>query len=114
MLILMVQQDVTTQVFLFQTSQRLGSGPADAEPIKKHGYFKHICWSDVINRKLKPPFEPSLTSEDDVSQFDTNFTKLTPVDSPCQGSLSESVNMVFQGFTYVAPSVFDEPDFRPR
>lgn len=107
-------RDIIRRFLKRQTSQRLGSGSADAEPIKKHGYFKHIQWSDVINRKLKPPFEPSLTSEDDVSQFDTNFTKLTPVDSPCQGSLSESVNMVFQGFTYVAPSVFDEHDFRPR
>ena len=83
----------------FQTkvSQRLGSGPADADPIKQHPYFKHINWADVINRKLKPPFEPALTSADDVSQFDTNFTKQTPVDSPCNNELSESVNLVFQG-----------------
>ena len=80
-----------------QVSHRLGSGPADAEPIKGHPFFKHIRWADVINRKLKPPFEPTLASEDDVSQFDTNFTKQTPVDSPCERSLSESVNLVFQG-----------------
>ena len=80
-----------------QVSHRLGSGPADAEPIKSHPFFKHIRWADVINRKLKPPFEPALASEDDVSQFDTNFTKQTPVDSPCNHSLSESVNLVFQG-----------------
>ena len=30
------------------------------------------------------------------SQFDANFTKQTPVDSPCGASLSESVNLVFQ------------------
>lgn len=110
-------RDLIRKFLKRQVSVRLGSGLADAEPIKEHAYFKHINWSDVIERKLKPPFEPLLTSEDDVSQFDTNFTKQTPVDSPCNNSLSESVNLVFQGFTYVAPSVLEDMhslDFRPR
>ena len=120
-----------------QISQRLGSGPADADPIKTHPFFKHISWADVISRKLDPPFKPVLASDvsivgrhlenshescfrlfqDDVSQFDSNFTRQTPVDSPCGASLSESVNLVFQGFTYVAPSVLEElqkNEFRPR
>lgn len=109
-------RDLIRKFLKRQVSQRLGAGPGDADAIKAHPYFKHINWADVINRKLKPPFEPMLTSEDDVSQFDTTFTNQPPVDSPCATSLSESVNMVFQGFTYVAPSVFEEmqSDFRPR
>lgn len=43
-----------------QVSQRLGSGPEDGEAIKKHMFFKHICWNDVVNRKLEPPFKPIL------------------------------------------------------
>lgn len=35
-------------------------------------------------------------SEDDVSQFDTKFTKQIPVDSPEESTLSESANMMFQ------------------
>lgn len=35
-------------------------------------------------------------SEDDVSQFDTKFTKQVPVDSPEESTLSESANMMFQ------------------
>ncbi len=35
------------------------------------------------------------SSEDDVSQFDTKFTRLTPVDSPDESMLSESANRVF-------------------
>ena len=46
-----------------QISQRLGSGPADADPIKTHPFFKHISWADVISRKLDPPFKPVLTSD---------------------------------------------------
>ena len=79
-----------------QISQRLGSGPGDADPIKTHTFFRHIAWADVISRRLDPPFKPVLASEDDVSQFDSNFTRQTPVDSPCGASLSESVNLVFQ------------------
>ncbi len=65
--------------------------------LRKTVCCRHISWSDVIERKLKPPFEPSLSGDDDVSQFDVTFTKQTPVDSPCTNSLSESVNLVFQG-----------------
>ena len=90
-------RDLIRKFLKRRVSQRLGAGPEDADAIKAHPYFKHINWADVINRKLKPPFEPTLTSEDDVSQFDTTFTNQPPVDSPCATSLSESVNMVFQG-----------------
>lgn len=67
------------------------------------------------------------SSEDDTSQFDSKFTKQTPVDSPDESTLSESANMIFkvsrfcflcfslllsvycfQGFTYVAPSVLED------
>ncbi len=34
-------------------------------------------------------------SEDDVSQFDTKFTKQAPIDSPVDSTLSESANQVF-------------------
>jgi len=113
-------RDLIRKLLKRQISQRLGSGPMDADPIKLHPFFKHIKWADVIARKLDPPFKPVLVSEDDTSQFDSTFTKQTPVDSPCGTSLSESVNLVFQGFTYVAPSVMEEMqemqrnDFRPR
>jgi p70 ribosomal S6 kinase len=110
-------RDLIRKLLKRQIGQRLGSGPADADPIKAHPFFKHIRWVDVISRKLDPPSKPVLTGDDDTSQFDSNFTKQTPVDSPCGTSLSESVNLVFQGFTYVAPSVLEDiqrNDFRPR
>jgi len=110
-------RDLIKKLLKRQINLRLGSGLADAEPIKCHPFFKHINWADVIAKKLDPPFKPVLVSEDDTSQFDTNFTRETPVDSPCSAQLSESVNLVFQGFTYVAPSVMEEMqrnDFKPR
>lgn len=43
-------------------------------------------------------------SEDDVSQFDTKFTKQIPVDSPEESMLSESANMMFQVTLNETPS----------
>ena len=40
----------------------MGSGSDDGEPIKRHLFFKHINWDEVINRKLDPPFKPVLVS----------------------------------------------------
>lgn len=45
---------------------------------------------------MEPPFKPTLTSEDDVSQFDKTFTTSAPIDSPAECTLSESANRVFQ------------------
>lgn len=43
-----------------QVSQRLGSGPEDAEAIRSHDFFKHVNWEDVLARKLEPPIKPIL------------------------------------------------------
>ncbi|XP_077177010.1 ribosomal protein S6 kinase beta-2 [Paroedura picta] len=87
--------------------QRIGGGPGDAADVQRHPFFRHINWDDLLARRVDPPFRPSLQSEDDVSQFDSRFTRQTPVDSPDDGSLSESANQAFLGFTYVAPSVLE-------
>lgn len=105
-------RDLIRKLLKRQVTQRLGSSSEDGDAIKRHNFFKHITWSDVLCRKLEPPFKPILSSEDDVSQFDTKFTRQTPVDSPEESILSESANLIFKGFTYVAPSILEEM-YRP-
>ena len=41
-------------------------------------------------------FSNNQAGEDDTSQFDSKFTKQTPVDSPDDTMLSESMNQVFK------------------
>ncbi|CAG9817425.1 unnamed protein product [Phaedon cochleariae] len=101
-------RDLVRKLLKRQVPSRLGAAPEDAQAVKQHQFFKHINWDDVLSRKLDPPFKPSLSGDDDVSQFDTKFTKQTPVDSPVESTLSESANLIFQGFTYIAPSVLGE------
>lgn len=101
-------RDLIRRLMKRQVSQRLGSGPTDGQAVRAHSFFKNVNWDDVLARRLDPPIKPILRSEDDVSQFDTKFTKQIPVDSPDESTLSESANLIFQGFTYVAPSVLEE------
>jgi p70 ribosomal S6 kinase len=63
--------------------------------LKNHGFFRHLNWKDVYAKRYEPPHKPILKGDDDVSRFDTKFTKQTPVDSPDDNMLSESANQVF-------------------
>lgn len=49
----------------------------------------------VISQLLYSPFLLQA-NEEDVSQFDSKFTKQTPVDSPDDTMLSESANKIFK------------------
>lgn len=101
-------RDLIRRLMKRQVSLRLGADAYDGQAVRAHSFFKYVLWDDVLARRLEPPIKPILRSEDDVSQFDTKFTKQIPVDSPVFSTLSESVNSIFQGFTYVAPSVLEE------
>ncbi|XP_077268153.1 ribosomal protein S6 kinase beta-2 [Temnothorax americanus] len=100
-------KDFIRKLLRRQVPQRMGS-QLDGEEVKRHKFFRHINWDDVISRQLEPPFRPQLSSKEDVSQFDNKFTASSPVDSPVDYALSESADGLFQGFTYVAPSILED------
>ncbi|XP_038570496.1 ribosomal protein S6 kinase beta-2-like [Micropterus salmoides] len=111
-------RDLIKKLLKKNPAQRLGSSKADCADIQKHHFFKHIDWEDLLNKRVEPPYKPQLQSDEDVSQFDTRFTRQTPVDSPDDTSLSHSAELAFAGFTYVAPSVLESLkegfSFEPR
>uniref|UniRef100_T1J1B0 protein kinase C n=1 Tax=Strigamia maritima TaxID=126957 RepID=T1J1B0_STRMM len=76
--------------------RRLGSSERDAEDVKKQTFFKNINWDDLLQRKVKPPFVPTVRSSEDVSNFDEEFTAekaiLTPPKDPRTLSVEEQVN----------------------
>lgn len=100
-------RDLLKKLLKRNASSRLGAGVGDAADVQAHPFFRHTNWEDLLARRVEPPFKPFLQSDDDVSQFDSKFTRQTPVDSPDDSTLSESANQVFLGFTYVAPSVLE-------
>ncbi|KAL1744423.1 putative serine/threonine protein kinase [Schizophyllum fasciatum] len=80
-------------------SKRLGVN--GAEEIKKHPFFESIDWAQLKEKKIHPPFKPSVASPVDVSCFDTVFTAEQPIDSVVENSnLSETVQAQFSGFSY--------------
>ncbi|CAA3006464.1 ribosomal S6 kinase beta-1-like [Olea europaea subsp. europaea] len=101
-------RDLIKKLLRRQAPQRLGYGAEDGLLIRRHQFFRSCNWNEMISKRVRPPFKPTLKSDDDVSQFDTEFTRMTPVDSPDETILSDSANQVFNGFTYVAPSILNE------
>ena len=79
---------------------RLGSGPTDAQEIMSHAFFRNINWDDVYHKRIPAPFIPQITSATDTSNFDTEFTSVTPVLTPVQS-----------GKLNLADSRFDLEDF---
>ncbi|CAG9472541.1 unnamed protein product [Plasmodium vivax] len=65
--------DLLKKLFEKNPKKRLGSGVTDAEEIKNHPFFKNVNWDDVLNKKVKPPFKPSLFDQMDVQNFDKEF-----------------------------------------
>ena len=66
---------------------RLGSGPTDAQEIMSHSFFRNINWDDVRDKKVPPPFQPQIKSATDTSNFDSEFTSVTPVLTPVQSGI---------------------------
>eukprot|EP00116_Pleurobrachia_bachei_P005136 sb/3465398/ len=101
--------DIFLQLLRRNEETRLGYGQPDAEEIKKHPFFSHVDWVKTLNKQVTPPFRPVLHHETDVSQFDTKFTGMTPIDSPVDSSmLGTSLSNHFEGFTYVDPSILND------
>ncbi|KAF4636276.1 hypothetical protein G7Y89_g1805 [Cudoniella acicularis] len=67
-----------------EPDQRLGSGPTDAQEIMSQPFFRNINWDDVYHKRIAPPFQPQITSATDTSNFDSEFTSVTPVLTPVQ------------------------------
>nr|XP_053646696.1 uncharacterized protein LOC128698495 isoform X2 [Cherax quadricarinatus] len=84
--------------------RRLGASEKDAEDVKKQQFFRSVGWDDLLQRKVKPPFVPTVTSPEDVSNFDEEFTlekpALTPPKDPRH--LNESDQTLFKDFNYMA------------
>lgn len=84
-------------------SLRLGAGPTDAEEIKAHAYFRNVNFDDVYNKRIRPPFLPKITSDRDVSNFDSEFTSEAPGETPTDYRLDKVEQDMFKGFSYVSP-----------
>jgi len=93
-------KDILQRLLNRNVQKRLGYGPKDAESVKSHRFFTGVDWEQVLKKSQPPPFQSSLKSEDDVSNFDDEFTSKPAVDSPPGVVPSPSVDEVFLGFSF--------------
>lgn len=48
-----------------------------------HPWFANINWSDLMQKKVKPPYSPFSDEKDWMKNFDPIYTKEKPMDSIC-------------------------------
>ncbi|KAJ3176410.1 Ribosomal protein S6 kinase beta-2 [Geranomyces variabilis] len=121
-------RDLCNKLLQKNPTKRLGSGgPAGAAAVKRHPFFKRIDWVRLAARDVAPPLVPNLAAPEDTSHFDDCFTSLpteSPADTPgialagkvipgaaaaaaaASTAAGEDPLHYFQGFSYVAESVY--------
>lgn len=88
--------------------KRFGScEPCKADEIKQHVFFQSIEWDNLLQRRVLPPFKPTIVPLDLTSNFESMFTSRPALDSPATPP-SAAAHFLFRGFSYVAPSLQDE------
>ncbi|KAF8967120.1 protein kinase C1 [Flammula alnicola] len=83
-------------------TRRLGSGKEDAEELKRQPFFKDVNFDDVVNKRIPPPYFPTINGSADTSNFDEEFTREQPTLTPVHGQLSSRDQSEFNGFSWVA------------
>lgn len=79
--------NLVSKLLIREPDERLGSGPDDALEVMRHESFKHINWDDLYSKRVPAPFIPTIQSATDTSNFDKEFTCVTPVLTPVQSGM---------------------------
>ena len=87
-------------------AKRFGSLEWKADEIKRHSFFSCINWDELFERKITPPFKPTIVP-DLTFNFESTFTTRPALDSPATPP-SAAAHVLFRGFSYVSPSLQDE------
>lgn len=85
-------------------------------------FFRNINWDDIYHKRVQPPYKPTINNPTDTSNFDSEFTSVTPVLTPVQSGksrafptkedivltfavLTQAMQEEFRGFSYSADFV---------
>jgi len=89
---------------------RLGSGKSDTDDIKSHAFFRGLDWNEIELKKIKPPFVPKISSDEDYSNFDQMFTEENPLsETPNKFSILEQSK--YHNFTYDKNDIEGDRDY---
>ncbi|XP_036414207.1 serine/threonine-protein kinase Sgk2b [Colossoma macropomum] len=91
-------RDLLKRLLNRDRAKRLGA-KHDVAELQHHSFFSSIRWDDLVAKKIQPPFVPSLSGPDDLTNIDPAFTNL-PV--PQSLGVCEDAGMTFPGFSYMS------------
>ncbi|TGZ68455.1 hypothetical protein CRM22_004257 [Opisthorchis felineus] len=88
-------------------NQRLGSSSEDAAEVKRQPFFRNLDFDALLERKIPPPFVPTLRGAEDVSNFDEEFTREEAVLTPAKDrpALTDNDQAYFFDFDYMPSSI---------
>ena len=93
--------------------KRLGCGEDGAEQILRHPFFAPIDWEALMQRQMKPPFQPDVTNEQDTKYVPSAYLKLEAKDSiarPAPGGAGASARGNWDEFTYSGETALNKKD----
>ncbi len=88
---------------------RLGSGPTDAQEIMSHAFFRNVNWDDIYQKRVPAPFLPTVKGRADTSNFDSEFTSVTPVLTPVQSGELEYLPRIVDGLLLICLQFCHKP-----
>uniref|UniRef100_A0A3P9IZW8 protein kinase C n=1 Tax=Oryzias latipes TaxID=8090 RepID=A0A3P9IZW8_ORYLA len=95
-------KDLLVKLFVREPEERLGM----KGNIRQHSFFGATDWDALEQRKVAPPFRPTLTSPSDCSNFDKEFINEKPRLSCADRTLINSVDQtMFRNFSFVNPGM---------
>lgn len=100
-----VSKSILDGLLTKEPQKRLGGGVRDAEEVMEHQFFEALDWTDVMNKKIPPPFKPVVENPEDVKYFDEDFTREAPrLTPPDEQTLSEEQKAEFPEFNFASNS----------
>jgi hypothetical protein len=64
--------DIISQLLNRDADTRLGVN--GSEEVKSHAFFNGINWEAMMRKEVQPPFQPTISNEHSVENFDREFT----------------------------------------
>nr|XP_026692264.1 protein kinase C-like 1B [Ciona intestinalis] len=83
-------------------ARRLGCGSGGEGAILHHPFFESVDWKSLEEKKVEPPFKPSVKNIYDTTNFDSDFTRMSPRFTPIPSQSLAAINQSeFRGFSFV-------------
>ncbi|XP_026857000.2 serine/threonine-protein kinase Sgk2b isoform X2 [Electrophorus electricus] len=94
-------RDLLKRLLNRDRAKRLGA-KNDVAELQRHSFFSSIQWDKLVAKKVPPPFVPSLSSPDDLTNINPAFTNL-PV--PESLGACEEAEMTFSDFSCISKNI---------